>query len=96
MKEIFKTKNKINVKLIVEILIFFFLMFICNHIKVGNYVLPFSFAIYFSLIWCDENVWVLSGLFLLSNILTFFSLPYFCICLIGVVLFIYIKNLKNL
>ena len=85
MKEIFKTKNKINVKLIVEILIFFFLMFICNHIKVGNYVLPFSFAIYFSLIWCDENVWVLSGLFLLSNILTFFSLPYFCICLIGVV-----------
>lgn len=88
MKEIFKTKSKINMKLVVETLVFFFLMFICNHIKIGLYVLPFSFGIYFSLIWCDENVWLLSLLYLLANVLTFFSLPSLFVCLIGIVFII--------
>lgn len=99
MKEIFNSKNKINIKLVVKIAIFFFMMFICNHIKIGNYVLPFSFGIYFSLLWCDENIWLLSILYLISNLLSFFSFQSFFIALIGVIFTIAIicihKKLKK-
>ena len=95
MKEIFKLKSKIDILSVVKFIVFFALFYICNQSVIGKYSLPFAFAMYISLVWCEENIYILSVLFVLSNFLTFFSLQSLIVSIIGVCLIIIINLLHK-
>ena len=58
----------------IKYLLFFGLMFVAGKAQVNAYFNPFSFALFFALLWCNQNIFVLSAEYILSQFLTNFSL----------------------
>ncbi len=58
----------------VKYIFFFALIFVCNKASIGGYFNPFGFGIYFALLWCNQNIFFISGAYLLATFLCNFSL----------------------
>lgn len=72
MKEVAVKQNKLF--LICKYVLFFSLLFLLSKAKVNNLIYPFSFGLYFALIWCNQNILVLSPLYIIANFIPDFNL----------------------
>ncbi len=54
-------------------LFFFALIFVTNLAKINGLFNPFSFGLFFALLWCNQNIFILSGAFVLAGFLVNFS-----------------------
>lgn len=54
-------------------LLFFGLFFVVDVAKIGGVFNPFTFGIFFALLWCNQNIFLLSAEYLLAGFLTTFS-----------------------
>ena len=70
-----KYNNFYNSKLFVffKYLIFFALIFVSNLAKINGIFNPFSFGLFFALLWCNQNIFVLGSSFILAGFLASFS-----------------------
>lgn len=70
-----KYNNFYNSKLFVffKYLIFFALIFVSNLAKINGIFNPFSFGLFFALLWCNQNIFVLGSSFILAGFLAGFS-----------------------
>lgn len=74
MKEIFKQKTKVNILMFSKYLIIFLLLMISSLANIKSCVYPFAFGLYFAFLWCEQDMFVLSAFYLITNYLTYFSL----------------------
>ena len=65
-----KTKTFLCVKYIM----FFALFYVLSKAGINGFVFPFYFGVFFALLWCNQNVLVLSPLYVGARYLTAFSL----------------------
>ena len=54
-------------------LFFFALIFVTNLAKINGLFNPFTFGLFFALLWCNQNIFILSGAFVLAGFLANFS-----------------------
>lgn len=59
--------------IIIKYILFFCLFFITNKASFNGYFNPFSFGLFFAFLWCNQNIFVLSGAYLLASFLADFS-----------------------
>lgn len=59
--------------LLLKYLFFFALLFISNMAKINGIFNPFSFGLFFALLWCNQNIFALSFLYVLAGFLSSFS-----------------------
>lgn len=74
MKEIFKQKTKVNFVIVAKYIALFVMFYICSIASIKGNIYPFAFGLYFSLLWCEQNLLILSIIYLITNYLTFMSL----------------------
>lgn len=86
------SKN-VKLKIFLKYCLYFFLFFVCFKAGLKEQIYPFGFAIYFGLIWCNQNVFGISGLFLLAGFLSNFSLYLLLGNAIFIVLFLLIYGI---
>ena len=72
-KEIFKSKKAINYLTIIRYVVFFFLLFILWNAGIKNNIYPFAVGLFVALCWCNQNVLIMSAIFLLTGYLSSFS-----------------------
>lgn len=99
MKEIFKQKTKVNLFVLLKYFLIFVLLYIFSSASIKGNIHPFAFGFYFALLWCEQDILITSGLFLLSNYLTFFSFTYllaalFCVY-IAIMFFLLHRKIKK-
>lgn len=69
-------ENEKKTKLLLTIgkyLIFLVIMIVLNTASLNEDLQPFGFAIYFALVWCNQNILLVSTTFFLSTLITAFS-----------------------
>ncbi len=89
--------QKINaVKKITKYLLFLISMIILNSASLNNDLQPFGFAMFFALVWCNQNIFLVSITYFLSNLVFGISEINLicCICTILVFLFFYFLHYK--
>ena len=74
MREIFKQKTKVNFIIFIKYVIIFLLLLISSFANIKNCIYPFAFGLYFAFLWCEQDLFVLSGFYILINYITYFSL----------------------
>lgn len=85
-------KNNKFQKLIKYIFIFG-LFFVANNAGINNLFYPFIFGLFFAFLWCNQNVFILSILYILAGFLSNFSLFSLTENVIFVVLFLIIYGI---
>ena len=60
--------------IVIKFTIFLCLFFITGRAGLNGIIYPFVFGVYFALIWCNQNVFLVSITYLLANYLVNFSL----------------------
>ena len=85
------TNKQSKAYLIIKYLLFFALFYVLNKANINYYITPFYFGIFFALIWCNQNVLILSPLYIVARYLTALSLfdLYGAMFGVGVMLIIY-------
>lgn len=71
--EIFKGKRVLNYFAILKYIMFFLVMFIFQKAGIKNNIFPFAIGFFISLVWCNQNMIILAGMFLLTTFLATFS-----------------------
>lgn len=66
--------NKNKFLILIKYLFIFSLFFIANKAGINNLIYPFIFGLFFAFLWCNQNVFILSILYLLAGFLGDFSL----------------------
>ena len=66
-------KNQSKYYLFLKYLLIFVAFFIANKAGINEIIYPFSFGLFFAFLWCNQNVFVLSILFLCAGALASFS-----------------------
>lgn len=59
--------------LLLKYLFFFALLFVSNMAKINGIFNPFSFGLFFALLWCNQNIFALGFLYVLAGFLSSFS-----------------------
>lgn len=67
-------QKKLTLKNILKYLFFFLLMWLTKSTSINNVFYPFGFGTFFSLVWCNQSILILSPLYLLASYLVRFSL----------------------
>lgn len=67
-------KNKINFKAVIKYVIYFALFFISFKAGIGGKIFPFIFGLFVALVWCNQNIILLSFALIISSYLSTFSL----------------------
>lgn len=80
MKDFFATKKGILVLNILKYIIFFCCLYLFFIGGIRNQIFPFAFAFFVALCWCDQNVFVMSFLFVLAGIFANFGIQSFVEC----------------
>lgn len=85
------TNKQSKVYLIIKYLLFFALFYVLNKANINYYISPFYFGIFFALIWCNQNILILSPMYIVARYLTALSLYdlYGAIFTVIVILIIY-------
>lgn len=67
--------KKINKKIIIllKLIGFFMIFFVANKAGINELIYPFIFGFYFALIWCNQNVFLVSLSFIIAGYLVTFS-----------------------
>lgn len=66
--------------------LFFILLYLLQSANIQG-LHPFAFGMLFALVWCNQKIYILAPLYVLSGFLVFFSLENFIVSLITVVVF---------
>ena len=74
MKEFFGTKKGILVINLLKYLFFFCCFYLFSIGGVRAEIFPFAFAFFIALVWCDQNVFIVGGLYSLASVLANFGL----------------------
>lgn len=61
-------------KIISKYIIFGLIMYVLNIASINGRIHPFTFGIYFALIWCNQNIFITSLIYVLSGFLATFTL----------------------
>lgn len=64
--------NKLFV--VIKYILFFAIFYILAKAKINNMLNPFNFGMFFALVWCNQNILILSPLFVGANYLSSFAL----------------------
>lgn len=93
-KEIFKSKRLINYVTIIKYIFFFALMFTLWKAGIKNSIFPFAVGLFVALCWCNQNVLICAGMFLITGFLSNFSVPallsnLFCV---GIIVFCFVLH----
>lgn len=67
-----KIKNS-KITILLKLIGFFLLFFILNKAQINGYIYPFIFGAFWGLIWCNQNIFIVSIPFILSGYLASFS-----------------------
>lgn len=94
MEKTIKQNN--NLYLICKYILFFGLFFLLQKAEINSIINPFTFGVYFALIWCNQNILILSPLYILASYLNNFILfdLYSALATVIIMLLIYGVHLK--
>lgn len=73
-KEIFRSKREFQVVLLLKYILFFLLTFVLWKAGIKNNIFPFATGLFIALCWCNQNVYIMSGIYILTGYLSSFSL----------------------
>lgn len=92
-----KTKSFLNSKyyVVFKLILFVALFFVTGRAGINGLIKPFVFGTYFALIWCNQNVFLLSISYLFANYLINFSLINLGINLIFCLIFLIIYGVHH-
>lgn len=93
--------NREYIKNILKYALFFVGFLIASRAGFYGVIFPFAFGLYFALIWCNQKIYLLAPMFLISSILCDFSFvniisTVFCVCFSFVVIGIHLKLKKSI
>lgn len=96
MKEFFGTKKAIIVLNFVKYIFFFACLYLFSIGGVRGEIFPFAFSFFIALCWCDQNVFIVGGLFTLASVLANFSIAsllssLFCVFVIAICYYVHKK-----
>lgn len=91
MKNVISLKTNAKVMDFLRYLGCFLLMYILSKASINNSVFVFGFGIYFALVWCNQNVFIMSSLYLLSTYLANFSLVNVILALSSVIVLLIVQ-----
>ena len=74
MKDFFETKKGILFLNFLKYLFFFASLYVLSIGGVKSEILPFAFGFFVALCWCDQNVFLMSGIYVGASMLSNFSL----------------------
>ncbi len=99
MIEVLKQKKSISLMLLVKYITFFALFYLFSIAGIKNSLFPFAFGFFISLIWCNQNIFTLSPMYIIASYLANPSLESvviasFCVLLI-MCLFLFHKQIKK-
>lgn len=99
MEKVFLKQNKLF--LICKYILFFGVFYLLNKAQINGVLNPFSFGVYFALIWCNQNILILSPLYALSSYLGSFMLydlysALFCAVIMLIIYGIHLKCKKRI
>lgn len=66
--------NKQKWNIVFKYIFFFFMFYILSIAGINQKIFPFAIGFYFSLVWCNQNVLIISLFYLATKVLTDFSL----------------------
>ncbi len=94
MEKLYIKENKLFI--VCKYILFFMMFYLLQKAQINSVINPFSFGIYFALIWCNQNILILSPLYIASFYLNNFLLYdlYSAVATCLVMLFIYGIHLK--
>ncbi len=72
--EIFKSKKIVNALGAIKYLLFFAMFFVLWKAGIKNNIFPFAIGLFLALCWCNQNVFILSLMFILTGYLSCFEL----------------------
>ena len=88
--------SRLKLTIIIKYLIFFLMFYIAFKSNINSMIFPFSFGIFFALIWCNQNIFGVSFGYVLASYLASFSIysllasTFFC-SIFAVIYFIHYK-----
>ena len=96
MKDFFETKKGILALNFAKYLAFFVCLYLFCIGGVKNEIFPFAFGFYIALCWCDQNVFLMSIIYVGANLLAGFSVPILVQSLSTVAIFVvcYFAHIK--
>ena len=96
MKDFFETKKGILVLNFAKYLAFFACLYLFCIGGIRDEIFPFAFGFYIALCWCDQNVFLMSLLYVGANLLAGFSVPVLVQSLSTVAIFVvcYFAHIK--
>ena len=68
-----EAKKKEIIKFVVKYLAFFFMMVVLNSASLNNNLQPFGFAMFFALVWCNQNIYCVAITYFLSCLVMGFN-----------------------
>ncbi len=72
MKKVYSQENKLFI--FCKYVLFFIVFYLLQKAQINGVISPFGFGIYFALIWCNQNILILSPLYIASSYLNNFVL----------------------
>ncbi len=84
-----KLKKITILKKLTKYFLFLAVMIILNLASLNNNLQPFGFATFFSLIWCNQNIFLISLIFLISNIILGISEISLICCIATIIIFVF-------
>ena len=72
-KGIFESKKSFNFVILIKYIIFLALMFVMWKAGIKNTIFPFAVGLFVALCWCNQNVLIMSAIFVLTGYLANFS-----------------------
>lgn len=96
MKEIYETKKGIALLNILKYMLFFGILYLFNVGGINGNIFPFAFGFFVALCWCEQNVFVMSLLYVCASLCATFSVASlvqstFCCLVITITYFIHKK-----
>ena len=80
MKEFFETRKAVFLLGLVKYALFLFAFYIFSVGGIRGEIFPFAFGFFVALCWCDQNVFLMSGTYILASVLANFSFNSFLQC----------------
>ncbi len=89
MKDFFETKKGIIFLNLIKYIFFFAILFLFSIGGIRGEIFPFAFAFYVALCWSDQNIFLMSGLYVGASLLASFSIENListCFCAVIIVI----------
>lgn len=89
-KEIFKSKREFQTILLLKYLLFFLLSFVLWKAGIKNNIFPFATGLFIALCWCNQNVYIMSAIYILTGYLSSFSVVNVICCAVCAFIIIFV------